>query len=114
MDKVKNPIGWGFLSWLEGVSIFLTMGGGLPPPHLFPLRHLLIFKETFFIIHAVKKVNWSAPKEKIFINDVLKVQNQAIRMFLHSVIMKILARDKKVRGGVGAPPPGPPVIRGIY
>ena len=47
----------------------------------------------------------SLPQAKIFINGVIKGQNQAIGMILHITIQKYLPRDKK-GGGVKSIPEG--------
>ena len=47
----------------------------------------------------------SPPQEKNFINGVIKVLNQAIRMILHTIILKDLPKDKK-GGGVESIPEG--------
>ena len=47
----------------------------------------------------------SPPQAKTFVNGVIKVLNQAIRMILHTIILKDLPKDKK-GGGVESIPEG--------
>ena len=88
MDKVKNPRGGcGFLSRGGGVN-FSNQRGVTPPltPKNFSPAAVTIFYSTFFIkIDALNGIA-SPPQAKIFINDVIKVQNQAIGMILHITI----------------------------
>ena len=46
------------------------------------------------------KPSFTNYQPKIFINGVLKVQNQAIGMILHITILIVLPKDKKGGGGV--------------
>ena len=86
MDKVKNPRGvCGFLSRGGDVN-FSNQRGVTPPQKNFRLRQSLFFTVHFFIkFHALNGIV-SPPQAKIFINDVIKVQNQAIGMILHITI----------------------------
>ena len=88
VDKVKNPRGGcGFLSRGGGCKFFESEGG-YPPltPKKFSPVAVTIFYSTFFIkFHALNGIV-SPPQAKIFINDVIKVQNQAIGMILHITI----------------------------
>ena len=88
VDKVKNPRGGcGFLSRGGGCKFFESEGG-YPPltPKKFSPVAVTIFYSTFFIkFHALNGIV-SPPQAKIFINDVIEVQNQAIGMILHITI----------------------------
>ena len=78
----------GVVSFPEGGCNFFKSEGGYPPltPKKFSPAAVTIFYSTFFIkFHALNGIV-SPLQAKIFINDVIKVQNQAIGMILHITI----------------------------
>ena len=88
MDKVKNPRGGGGVSFSEGGVNFSNQRGVTPrcPPKNFRLRQSIFFTVNFYVeFHTLNGIV-SPPQAKIFINDVIKVQNQAIGMILHITI----------------------------
>ena len=74
------------------------MKGGFPPPSTkkkFSAAALITFDVNYHNVNDIV----SPAQAKIFINCVMKGQNQALGMILHITIKKNLPRDKK-GGGV--------------
>ena len=80
MDEVKNPRG-GVVSFPEGVCVnFSNQRGVTPPstPKIFSPASHVIFDSSFFIKNNALNDIVRPPQAKIFINGVIKGQNQAI------------------------------------
>ena len=74
---------------------FSNQRGVTPPltPKKFRLRQLLFLTVHFFSkFHALNGIV-SPPQAKIFINDIIKVQNQVIGMILQITILKVLPKE---------------------
>ena len=67
---------------------FFKSEGGYPPsiPKFFSPAAHVIFDSSFFIKNNALNDIVSPPQAKIFINGVIKGQNQAIGMILHIII----------------------------
>ena len=77
------------VSFPEGGCKFFKSEGGYPPPStpkfFSPAAHV-IFDSSFFIKNNALNDIVSPAQAKIFINGVIKGQNQAIGMILHIII----------------------------
>ena len=70
-----------------GCKFFESEGGYHPlKPKKFRLRHSLLLTEPLLIKYQPVNDIVSLPQAKIFINGVIKGQNQAIGMILHITI----------------------------
>ena len=76
------------VSFPEGGCKFFKSEGGYPTliPKIFPHAAHVIFDNSFFIKNNALNYIVSPPQVKIFINGVIKGQNQAIGMILHIII----------------------------
>ena len=74
--------------FLRGGVNFSNQRGVTPPstPKFFPPAGHVIFDSSFFIKNNGLNDIVSPPQAKIFINGVIKGQNQAIGMILHIII----------------------------
>ena len=73
----------------RGGGVNFSFQGGINPPstqkNFSPAAHV-IFDSSFFIKNNALNDIVSPPQAKIFINGVIKGQNQAIGMILHIII----------------------------